>query len=99
MQGVHGQHQPKGEVERPLCSPISRGDTGRLEHRLVSRRACEAEKRESEVRFPARPPRRELEVPPPPLTPFHVRRLFLHFALVKRGASRPLLLHHHHHTP
>ena len=33
----------------------SRGDTGRLERRLVSRRAREAEKRDGEVRFSVRP--------------------------------------------
>ena len=33
----------------------SRGDTGRLERRLVSRRAREAEKRDGEVRFFVRP--------------------------------------------
>ena len=33
----------------------SRGDTGRLERRLVSRRAREAEKRDGQVRFSVRP--------------------------------------------
>ena len=45
------------------------------------------------------PPFASWKCPPPPFPPFHVRRLFLHFALVKRGASRPPLLRHHHHTP
>ena len=40
----------------------SRGDTGRLERRLVSRRAREAEKRDGEVRFSVRPCLPELEL-------------------------------------
>ena len=40
----------------------SRGDTGRFERGLVSRRAREAEKRDSEVRFSVRPCLPELEL-------------------------------------
>ena len=45
----------------------SRGDTGRFERGLVSRRAREAEKRDGEVRFPVRPFLRELELALPSL--------------------------------
>ena len=60
----------------------------RLERRLISRRACEAEKRDSEVRFPARPSLRELEVPPPSL---HFTSVVCSFISRLSNAVRPCL--------
>ena len=52
----------------------SRGGVGRFERGLVSRRACEAEKRDGEVRFSVRPCLPELELSA--LSFILLRRLF-----------------------
>ena len=85
-------------VEGAAGHPRSRDGVGRSESRLASRRARRGENHDGEVRFPARPSLRELEVALPSL----------HFASAifvsgipgfERAICQVSLLHHHRHTP
>ena len=86
------------DVEGAAGHPRSRDGAGRSESRLASRRARRGENHDGEVRFPARPSLRELEVALPSL----------HFASAifvsgipgfERAICQVSLLHHHRHTP